>query len=53
MKTKLRKVETITFSKRFWNEIDEHETLEKQKIKIETEKVKKVNKIEGHKIRIK
>ena len=39
--------------KRFWNKIDEQETLEKLKIKIETEKLKKVNKIEGHRIRIK
>ena len=35
--------------KRFWNEIDEQETLERLKIKIETEKLKKVNKIEGKK----
>ena len=36
--------------KRFWNKIDEQETLERLKIK--TEKLKKVDKIEGHKIRI-
>ena len=35
--------------KRFWNEIDEQETLERLKIKIETQKLKKVNKIEGKK----
>ena len=35
--------------KRFWNEIDEQETLERLKIKIETEKLKRVNKIEGKK----
>ena len=52
IKTKLRKVETKIFKKRCWNEIDEQETLKRQKIKIETEKFKKVNKIEGHKIRI-
>ena len=32
--------------------IDEHELSERLKIKIETEKLKKVNKIEGHKIKI-
>ena len=35
--------------KRFWNEIDEQETLERLKIEIETQKLKKVNKIEGKK----
>ena len=35
--------------KRFWIEIDEQETLERLKIKIETQKLKKVNKIEGKK----
>ena len=35
--------------KRFWNETDEQETLERLKIKIETQKLKKVNKIEGKK----
>ena len=38
--------------KRFWMEMDEQETLERLKIKIETEKQKKVNKVEGHEIRI-
>ena len=38
--------------KRFWNEIDEQETLKKLKIKIETEKLKEVNKIEGLEIEI-
>ena len=38
--------------KRFWNKTDEQETLERLKMKIETEKLKKVNKIEGHKRRI-
>ena len=51
-KTKLKKIETKVMKKRFQNEIDEQETLERQKIKIETEKLKKVNKIGGHKIRI-
>ena len=35
--------------KRFRNEIDEQKTLGRQKIKIETEEPKKVNKIEEHK----
>ena len=35
--------------KRFWNEIDQQETLETQKIKTETEKIKKVNKTEQQK----
>ena len=38
--------------KRFWNEINEQKTLERQKIKTETEKLKKVNKIERHKTKI-
>ena len=38
--------------KRFWNETDEQKTLERHKIKRDTEKLKKVNKIEGYKIRI-
>ena len=38
--------------KRFWKEFDEQETIERLKIKIGTEKLKKVNKIEGHEIRI-
>ena len=38
--------------KRFWKEIDEQETPKKLKIKIKTEKLKKLNKIEGHKIKI-
>ena len=51
IKTKLKKLETKVMKKRFQNEIDEQETLERQKIKIETEELKKVNKIGGHKIR--
>ena len=42
IQTQLRKVETAIFKKRFWNEADEQETLERQKIK--TEAKKKVNK---------
>ena len=38
--------------KRFWNEIDEQKTLKRQKVKTETEKIKKVKKTEAHKIRI-
>ena len=38
--------------KRFWKEIDEQKTPKKLKIKIKTEKLKKLNKIEGHKIKI-
>ena len=46
IQTKLRKVKTTIFKKRFWNEIDEQETLERQKIKTEAKKkLKKVNKI--------
>ena len=52
MKTKLRKLETTIMKKRFWKEFDEQETIERLKIKIGTEKLKKVNKIEGHEIRI-
>ena len=36
---------------RFWKEFDEEETLERLKIETETEKLRKVNKIEGHEIR--
>ena len=46
MKSKLRKVKTtILKKKRIWNETDEQKTLERQKIKVKIEKLKKVNKI--------
>ena len=38
--------------KRFQNEIDDQEILERLKIKVETENLKKVNRTEEHKIRI-
>ena len=38
IQTQLRKVETAIFKKRFWNEVDEQETLERQKIKTEAKK---------------
>ena len=41
IKTKLTEVETTTFKKRFWNEIDKQEKLERLNIKINTEKLKK------------
>ena len=37
---------------RFWKDIDDQETLEILNIKTETDKLIKVNKREGHKIRI-
>ena len=41
IETNLSKLETtITKKKGFWNEIDEQETLERLKIKTETEKLK-------------
>ena len=40
IKTKLKKLETTIMKKRFWNKIDEQETLGRLKIKIETEKLK-------------
>ena len=41
IKTKLRKVKTTIIKNRFWKELDEQETLERLKIKTETEKIKK------------
>ena len=38
--------------KRFWKDNDEQKILERLNIKIETEKLKKLNKIEGHKVRM-
>ena len=38
--------------KRFWNETDEQETLKRQLMKIETEKINKVYKVQELKIRI-
>ena len=44
IEAKLRKVKATIFKKKFWNEIDEQEKLERQKIKTETEKLKKAKK---------
>ena len=38
--------------KRFWNETDEQETLKRQLMKIKTDKINKVYKVQEHKIRI-
>ena len=38
--------------KRFWNETDEQETLKRQLMKIETDKINKVYKVQEHQIRI-
>ena len=37
IETKLRKAETTIMKERFWNEFDEQQTLERQKIKMEAE----------------
>ena len=42
IETKLRKLETRIMEKRFWSEIDEQKTLEQLKLKIYTDKLKKV-----------
>ena len=47
-----QKIRDKNNQKKVWKEIDEQEKLERLKIKIETEKLKKVNTIEGHEIRI-
>ena len=39
IETKSKKLETKIMRKKFWNEIDEQETLKKQIMKIETEKI--------------
>ena len=52
METTLEKLETPLVKKRFWMEIDEQETIERLKIKKEAEKLKQINKIEGHERRI-
>ena len=41
IETKLEKIEKVKMKKRFWNEIDKQETLERLKIKIEKDKLKK------------
>ena len=52
IKNKIKKIRANNNEKKFQKEIDEQET-ERLKIKIETRKLKKVNKIEGYEIRIK
>ena len=47
MKIKMRKLEK-TMMKRFWNETDEQEALERLKIDAKRKKLRKANKIEGH-----
>ena len=47
-----QKIRDKNNQKKVWKEIDEQEKLERLKIKIETEKLKKENTIEGHEIRI-
>ena len=51
-KNKIKKIETTIMKKRFWKDNDEQKILERLNIKIETEKLKKLNKIEGHKVRM-
>ena len=52
IETTLEKLETPLVEKPFSIEIDDQETIERLKIKKQTEKLKQINKIEGHKRRM-